>query len=244
MSQERRQDGGMELLEERHLGAKNLWQQPVVGWLPTIQGIGGLVNLRGWAFLRVVLWKLVDGVRVALYDQPVIVENPGAIVVCQLGDRIGLVRSFRMVADRLLPDAGSEYVKRLQDGRLWSALVENVGQWKWEAPRGLIHIPPDEMNLEEFVVKSAKLEALDEAGFRIRDARLAGRVNVNPTFFLHSQWVVHAEIASIGEANPENLEILGGSKLFTRAELRALVDSGELDDGLTLAALALCGIAI
>ncbi len=244
MAEQRPKDGGMELLDERHLGATNPWNQPVVGWLPTTQGIGSLVNVRGWAFLRVVLWKLLGGERVALYDQPVIVENPGAIVLCQLGGRIGLVKCFRMVADRLLPNAGSEYVKRLQEGRLWSELVEHVGQWKWEVPRGLIHLPPEEMNLEEFVVKAAKLEALEEAGFRIRGARLAGRVNVNPTFFLHPQWVVHAEIESIGEASPENLEILGGSKLFTCAELRALVDSGELDDGLTLAALALCGIAI
>lgn len=67
---------------------------------------------------------------------------------------------------------------------------------------------------------------------------------MNATFFLHPQWVVLAEIESAGEARPENPEIIGNSRLFTRADLRGLVDAGELDDGLTLAAFALAGIAI
>ena len=33
-------------------------------------------------------------------------------------------------------------------------------------------------------------------------------------------------------------------KLFTMKELRAMNNSGEFDDGLTLAALALCGLSL
>ena len=204
---------------------------------------GGLQNPRGWAFLRVVLWKLLGGERVPLYDQPVIVENAGAIVLCRLGDRIGLVRNFRMVGERLLPRSGSEYIIRLQTEDLWANLVGSLGEWKWEVPRGLITTEPGEMDLVEFIVKSAKLEALEEAGFRISKARVRGRINVNPTFFLHSQFVVEAQIDSVGRARPEDLEIIGDSRLFTPVQLRVLVDSGELDDGLTLGALALCGIS-
>ena len=60
----------------------------------------------------------------------------------------------------------------------------------------------------------------------------------------HAQYVVHARIASIGDASPEDLEMVGESKLFTMRELRALNDAGEFDDGLTLAALALCGLSL
>ena len=68
--------------------------------------------------------------------------------------------------------------------------------------------------------------------------------SANPTFFLHSQYVVHARIASIGEASPEELEIIGAMRLFTMAELRQLNMDGGFDDGLTLAAMALCGLSL
>ncbi len=148
-----------------------------------------------------------------------------------------------MVGERLLPRSGSEYIIRLQTEDLWANLVGSLGEWKWEVPRGLITTEPGEMDLVEFIVKSAKLEALEEAGFRISKARVRGRINVNPTFFLHSQFVVEAQIDSVGRARPEDLEIIGDSRLFTPVQLRVLVDSGELDDGLTLGALALCGIS-
>src|SRR3989338_1235926 len=96
-------DGGMVLLEAEHFEQTNPWNQPVVGWTPTTQGVGGLQNSRGWAFLRVVLWKLQGGQRVSLYEQSVIVENPAAIVICQLYEKVGLVKNFRMVGSRLLP---------------------------------------------------------------------------------------------------------------------------------------------
>lgn len=135
--EEAKKDGGMELLRNEHLGMTNPWKQPVVGWLPTSDGVGGLFNPRGWAFLRVALWKLAEGVKTWLYDQPVIVENAGSVVIVQHGNKIGLVRNFRMVGDRLLLDAGAEYVKRLNVERLWGKLLDTLGRWCWEAPRGL-----------------------------------------------------------------------------------------------------------
>ncbi|MFA5324027.1 MAG: hypothetical protein WC373_15245 [Smithella sp.] len=234
-------DGRVVLLAPEHFGATNSWGQPVVGWVPNSQGIGGLHNPRGYGLVRVVLQKLVDGAMQFLYDQPIIVENAGSIVLAQLGDRVGLVQNFRMVGDRLLPDAGAEYIKRLQEERLWSKLLETLGRWHWEAPRGLAPSSKrDDEDFESFVLRTAKLEALEEAGLGIEKARIVGRVNANPTFFPHAQYVVHAQIASVGDAVPENLEIIGNMHLFTRQELRRLNDAGEFDDGLTLAALALC----
>lgn len=239
---EEMKDGGMELLREDHFGQVNPWGQPVVGWNPTSEGFGGIFNPRGWAFLRVALWKMLEGAKVWLYDQPVIVENAGSVVIVQYGDKVGLVRNFRMVGDRLLPDAGAEYVKRLNAEKLWSKLLNTLGRWCWEAPRGLVPPMGQEEGLEEFIKKTAKIEAAEEAGFAVKDVRILGRVNPNSTFFVHSQYVVHAELESIGEAEHENLEILGNVQFFSMSELRRLNDEGSFDDGMTLAALALCGL--
>lgn len=242
-----KEGGGAVLLQEEHFNMENPWAQPVVGWVENSQGVGGLHNPRGFAMPRIVLQKLMNGMMRPLYDQPVIIENAGSIVIPQLGDRVGLVRNFRMVGERLLPEAGANYIKNLQSQKLWSKLIESLGAWRWECLRGLI--PPDARqanreSLTDFVVRTAKLEALEEAGFHIEEARIVGRVNANPTFFPHAQYVVHARIASIGDASPEKLEIIGKGKLFTMEELRALNDNGEFDDGLTLAALALCGLSL
>ena len=88
------------------------------------------------------------------------------------------------------------------------------------------------------------MEALEESGLTIDNAQIKGRVNVNSTFFAHPQYVVHAEIKAINQSRPENLEILGDTHFFTMEELRELNDQGKFDDGLTLSALALCGLSI
>lgn len=236
------------LLGKDHFDSLNPWGQPVVGWSPICQGEGGLYNPRGFALLRIVLHKLIEGDSWPLYDQPILVENPGSIVIAQYGDRIGMIRNFRMVGERLIPDAGADYVRRLEEERRWMELVESLGSWRWECPRGLIppgvSQDPKGETLEAFIVRTAKLEALEEAGLEIEDARIAGRVNVNPTFFPHAQYVVHAQVKSVGKASPEDLEMIGECKLFTLAELRAMNDAGEFDDGLTMAALALFGMAL
>jgi hypothetical protein len=195
--------------------------------------------------LRVVLEKLAEGVMVPLYDQPVIVENAGSIVIAQYGERIGLVQSFRMVGERIFPDAGANYIKELASKNGWKDLLKSLGRWCWESPRGLIpgNIMRGEMeDLKSFVVRTAKLEALEEGGFKVDSAKLMGTVNANSTFFLHPQYVVWANVVSTVENTPENLEIIGGKRFFSMEELRQLNQAGEFDDGLTLAAIALCGM--
>ncbi|TSC68633.1 MAG: hypothetical protein G01um101456_562, partial [Parcubacteria group bacterium Gr01-1014_56] len=167
----------------------------------------------------------------------------GSIAIVELDGRIGLVQNFRMTGPRILPEAGSDYVSRLNDEKRWDELLSSLGEWKWEAPRGLIPGPQGK-DLEAFIIKTAKLEALQEAGFVIDEARIAGTLNANSTFFAHAQYVVHGKIKSVEKSSPEETEMIGTTKLFTRQELRELQEKGEFDDGLTLAALALCGISI
>ncbi|MCR4279037.1 MAG: hypothetical protein NUV81_04040 [bacterium] len=225
---------------------QNPWGKPVVGWLPTAgpDGIGSLHNPMGFACLRVMNVKNAeDGSSQALYDQTLIIENPGAIVIATTEDRrIGLVQNFRMNGERFF-SAGSDYVRQLHADNRWSELLETLGGWSWEAPRGLTTDPYEE-DLERFVLKTAKAEALEEGGFIIGNTRIVGQVNANTTFFAHPQWVVHATIIAKEKAQPEDLEMIGKAKLFTVEELRKLAKDGKFTDGLTLAGMALCGISL
>jgi len=100
-----------------------------------------------------------------------IVENPGAIVIAQSEDsRVGLVRNFRMTGKRLF-QAGSKYIQRLHDEDLWSEMLACLGTWSWEAPRGLTD-DPNEEDLEKFILKTAKVEASEEGGFKLVDMQI------------------------------------------------------------------------
>lgn len=226
-------DGAVRLLAESDLVTS------VVGWKPGTQGVGSLVNPKGWALLRVVVQKVVEGQLKDLYDQPLIVENPGSIVVCTAGDKVGLVQNYRFTGNRIL-EAGADYVKRLNEEGRWDELLETLGEWQWELPRGLSQVNK-ETNLYKFVLDTAKAEALEESGFTIANARIAGMVNANTTFFAHSQYVVAADIISKGENKPESLEILGRTQMFSAREIRRMTDTLLLQDGLTFASLALAG---
>lgn len=225
--------GSLRLLSKKDL------ETPVVGWKSTVAGEGGLINPKGWAMLRVVVQKILDGRAVDLYDQPIFVENPGAIVVCRADRKVGLVQNFRFVGKRIL-EAGGDYVRRLDKEHRWEELLETLGAWKWELPRGLANFLGSP-KLEQFVLAAANAEALEEAGYLLADAKIIGTINVNPTFFVHSQYVVQGKIVAKREARPEPSEIIGKIRLFSAREIRRMVKNNELDDGLTLAALAIAG---
>jgi hypothetical protein len=235
MAEARKRGGAARLL------ARDDLDTPLVGWKPTSQGEGGLFNPRGFAMLRIVMQRESDaGTLRDLYDQPVIVESPGAIVVCQAGSKVGLVESYRMVGERIL-EAGMDYIARLDaDGR-WDELLLSLGEWKWELPRGIA--PGEGKSLEEIVVSSARMEALSEAGFRLDDVKIVGRINPDYTFFPHPQYAVHGRIVGVEDQNPEELEIIGRTRLFYSQEIRQMVDAGDFDDGIGLAALACAGFS-
>ncbi len=225
--------GAVRQLQEDDLSKK------LVGWKPASTGTGGLVNERGLAMLRVVVQKVVDGDLRDVYDQPLFVENAGAIVACQAGEKIGLVQNYRFTGERLM-DAGKDFVRRLDAERRWDELLATLGRWEWELPRGLSQLE-EETDLEKFVLATAKAEALEESGFGIADARVCGRLNANTTLFAHSQYVVKGRVVSRCAAQPEELEMVGQTTLFDMAQIRVMVDTGVIQDGLTLAGLTVAG---
>lgn len=212
---------------------------PLVGWKSTVAGEGSLVNPRGWAMLRVVVQRIAEGKTCDLYDQPILVENPGSIVLCRLGRKVGLVRNFRFVGKRIIK-AGGDYVKRLEKEHRWDELLEALGTWRWELPRGLASFI-DGTAAEQFAAATANVEALEEAGYLLTDVKAIGMINVNPTFFAHSQYVVQGTIVAKRRNRPEPGELIGEVRLFSAREIRRAVTDGELDDSQTIAALAIAG---
>jgi hypothetical protein len=203
----------------------------------------GTVEKRGWAAVHVVWQKEVEGQWQDQYDQHVLVEDPGAIIVATRGNRVALVQNFRATAPRPA-SAGKGYVRRLDKEGRWDELVASLGEWTWELPRGMA--PPDSAedgscDFATYAVKTAKMEALAEAGLEIVNARVCGPDNPNTTFFPHAQAVVAGEIVSKGEAAPEAFEVIGETILVTKEELLGMVAAGQIRDGMLLGALVLSG---
>lgn len=225
--------GEVRLLEESD------FHSAIKDWKSGTQGARSRVNKGGWGLVWAVVRKLVDGNLKDLYAQPLIVENAGSIVVCTAGGQVGMVENFRFTGSRIL-EAGPDYIKRLDEEGRWEELLNTLGEWHWELPRGLSQAEAG-TDLEKFVLETAKAEALEESGFAIANARICGKVNANTTFFAHSQYVVAANIVAKGQNKPEELEILGKTRMFSAHEIRVMADSRALQDGLTLGALALAG---
>lgn len=232
--------GGIRLLTENDDGKINAFGKPLIGWLPTSQGFDSLINPHGFAKLRVIVQTKIEKRMEDLYDQPVIIENPGSIVICMANGKFGFVENFRMVGERLPTKNPNKYVKEINNDKRWKELLASLGTNKWELPRGIA--VTNETDLNKLALACAKIEASEEAGFEISDAKIIGKVNANSTFFPHSQYIVSAMIDTIGEQKPEKLETIGKIKLFSKKEIRKMVNNGELDDGMSLSTLAIAGI--
>ncbi|MCH8748823.1 hypothetical protein IH781_03660 [Patescibacteria group bacterium] len=230
--------GGARLLNSGDKARENHFGQPLLGWRNTAQGERGFVNPRGFAVLWIIVQKYLDGQMCDLYEQPIIIENPGVIIVARLNDKVGLVQNFRLVSKRIEPDS-TEYTACLDNEQRWHELAGQLGELKWELPQG---IPPsvsgDDRPLAEVIMAAADLEALSEAGFTLANKKIVSRVNANPTFFAHSQWIVSADVTGVGEQKLEDCEMIGDVRFFSREQVRQLVTDGQLDNGLTKAALA------
>lgn len=204
---------------------------------------GTMVNPKGWAALHVVIQRLLstqdeDEKLIDLYDQLVLVENPGAIVVCCLNSRVALVQNFRFTAERLIDQP--DYVRRLAGENRWNDLLSSLGRWRWELPRGIAP-PCEDEDIERCVTRCAQLESLEECGFEIENARICGRINPNSSFFVHSQYVVSCDVKRRTESSPELFEMIGSTQFFDRGGIRELIARGEFEDGLSLAALSVSG---
>ena len=200
----------------------------------------GFANPRGWALVHAVVQKAAnEGSLRDLYDQFLMVEDPGTIVVPRIGQKVGMVQNYRFVGERLLPDI--DYVRKLVEGNLWAEVCASLGTWKWELPRGIGKPPDAGVDLRHFVLAAAKVEADEEGGFEVTDERICGRINPNSTFFPHAQYVVAARVTKIVPSSPEERELIGRAQAFSRNEIEDMIEKGQLDDALSLSALVVSG---
>lgn len=239
--------GGVRLVTHDDMANRdllNIYSKPIMGW-DEIPGLpNGYINPGGpgAAIVWSIVQQRVDGLMNDIYNQWQQIENPGCVVIARSGNRYGLIRNFRNVCERI-EVSNPNYVEGLLDEGRWSELMASAGEHRWECPAGIAPSATGD-NLEEIILKAAKIEAAEEAGYRITNARVVGRPNFNPAYFMHSQYVVMADIEFIGESKQEAHENIGKAKLFTVEEIRDLIEFGQMDDARSLAAFAVAGIHI
>lgn len=240
--------GGVRLLDDTHASAKNPWDGDVVGWVPP-NGAMGLVQLRGWAMIRGVHWKLgPDDEPQVLYDQPFVFEAPGVVVAPVQDGKVCLVKVMRMVGPRLCDEEGQpyggDYVKAIDKAGRWGELMESLGEPMWQCPMGLVHAAkrrPGE-SMDDLIVRVAGIEAAEEVGCVLGEVRITGPGHANPTFFPHAQTSAVGRVEEVVDIRPEKLEHILDRRFFSYEELSAMIASGEITCNGTITALARIGV--
>lgn len=107
----------------------------------------------------------------------------------------------------------------------------SVRGWRWEAPRGFAESG-------ETTIETAHREMLEETGYSIENCKVLGEIEPDTGLTATSCFVVSSTI-SLHENMPitDPSEAIQSVQLFTPSEVNDLVLSGQLTDGLTLAAL-------
>jgi 8-oxo-dGTP pyrophosphatase MutT (NUDIX family) len=232
--------GAVRFLEPQDYTRCNHFGNELVSWKSISQSGYGLFNPLGFACLRVVMQKEeADGSLVDLYDRPLFIDDLGAVVLCQNGEKIGFVQSFRIVGERI-SITGSGYVAALDAERRWVELLASLGEEKWELPRGIA--PVDNTDPIQAALAVAHQEALEEGGFELAEAKVIGQINVDPTFFAHPLYVVSAQLKAQQRPHAEESEFIGPASFFSPDQIRELVNAGSIDDAMSISALALAGI--
>ncbi len=226
-----------------------------LGWLPIPELPGASrANPKGWALIWIAFQKemVVDGIKKLVgYEQPVIVEAPGALVVVRDGKgRVGFVeqhRAHRPRLDRAMSGQdGLGYIKLLMQEALWGALMEShPGSVLLELPAGLVDpadIAPGR-DYEDLVRRIGEREAAQETGFTVRVTQVfTDSVNPNPVFFLHPQNVVVGKLEAIGHANPDPEEAIKGRRWLTPEEIRLAIREKRIMDSRAIHALYLAEV--
>lgn len=233
---------GIEILTKEHFSNQRKPKEKVeIGWEKVDGAARSFANLKGWACVWGVLWKVVGEVKKLLYEQPMLFENPGAIVLLKKGEKFGLVQNYRMVGERLsVPKKWDKgYIAYLTTNKLWEKLFHTLGKWTWEAPMGLQKDFDETKGLEAIVRDIAEKEALEEAGCKIGDIEILGQIVDKPTFVAHGQYCVVGNVVEESEQKAEDLEIIGKIHFFSMSEIIELWRKGDFVDGRTMSALFL-----
>ena len=119
----------------------------------------------------------------------------------------------------------------LEDGRLIL-----VRQYRYAVRQRLWELVAGTMEPGETVLRAARRELLEEAGYRARRVRRLLSFYPSPGFLTERMHIVEARDLVASQACPEPDERIEVRR-FTTAELDRLISNGEIQDGKTLIAL-------
>jgi 8-oxo-dGTP pyrophosphatase MutT (NUDIX family) len=109
-----------------------------------------------------------------------------------------------------------------------------LGAWQWALPRGFSHaVDP---------IDTARAELREELGLTAASLRLIGEFSPDSGLLAKKVAVVLAEIEEV-DGGPEDVVEVRSSRWLPLATLWDEVATGNIDDGMTLAALALANAA-
>jgi ADP-ribose pyrophosphatase len=154
----------------------------------------------------------------------------GRIVTLKL-DRIIEPGGMQAVREVVVHRASVVILPRLEDGR-----VILVRQYRYAARQELWELVAGTLERGETVLRAARRELLEEAGYRARRVRHLVSFYPSPGFLTERMHVIEARGLILSRARPESDERIEVGK-FTRRELDRMMASGEIEDGKTLVAL-------
>ncbi len=253
----KRLQGGIRLLTEKDLqpGVLNMNGQSLIGWEESTFSPDAHINpIYGGLLARAIVQKAYPeghpqaGQLGDLYDQFMFFQDRAIIVVArdQRG-RVALVQNWRNTGKR--PGRKPKILRDFDKKQLGPKLVARLGETHWEVPRGM----PDGIgrvrSLKEFARKAARLETSQESGYRIENIQILGEPIQDTTWFPYGQMVVSGTIVGRrGRQRPEDMEIIGQSRLFTPRQLSQIFRRGKTfngvgsRDGMSLMAFSLAGV--
>ena len=110
-----------------------------------------------------------------------------------------------------------------------------LGEWQWGLPRGFSH------DLDSEVTARAELE--EEMGITSAELRMLGHLTPDSGLLASRVAVMLARIGETGDRPYRDTQEIAASRWATIPGLWAMAAAGELEDGMTLAALALAQAA-
>ncbi|MBU6447407.1 NUDIX domain-containing protein [Patescibacteria group bacterium] len=172
----------------------------------------------------------------ALYDQPLMVENQGAVIVAlDSRGRIGMVRVFRPVAKHIDTFNPRAFYDQYMWEHAWDERegMEFFGRFSWELPGGM-HKDGDSSHQQ-----TAEREATEELGVHMRWCEYLGMIIPNTTFMATPQPVYLGRVHEGRGSSPTHQDEEGIAKVgwFSRKELDMAIADGSIFDAITMAAL-------
>lgn len=108
-----------------------------------------------------------------------------------------------------------------------------VRQYRLPAEKLLWELPAGKVDPGETPLKAAKRELIEETGYRAKTWTKLVTYYASPGFVAERMTIYQATGLTAGEATPMDDERIE-ARWFTRKEIRAMIDKGQLEDAKTI----------